>query len=296
MRACPAGDCSAPIDVTTTAQGLAEFPLLDGTATTFTAVPSTLRTDGLPALERASILDTSATDVMIPLRENPVKSKAGFSASVSFTDVSTVGSYWAGFVTASASDVPSLTAQGLLGDNFMVEIPGVGQQVPVPGALVLYTSPGLGFPQEVKPRSLAFAQPGAARFVQAWAGRAYLESAFALRSIDVLSYLGAFDYSHQPGVGFSPQPYVPDSTDVDGDGLCSNTQRCPMGSEDVPDYANFTQLVLPAAAPAEAPHRGGAAQGVIDLQHRAGRLRPLRRSGGHAPHRLRLEDPRPGGQ
>lgn len=243
VRACVMGDCSMATDVMTNAQGLAEFPLLDGSPTTFTAVPSTLRMDGLPSLERASILTTSATDVLIPLRENPVKSAAGFSASISFSDVSTVGSYWAGFVTASASDVPSVTAQGLLGENFQVEIPGIGQQVPVPGALVLYTSPGLGFPQEVKPRSLAFAQPGT-RFVQAWAGRAYLESAFALRSIDVLSYLGAFDYAQLPGIGFTPRPWVPDSTDVDDDGLCSNMTRCPMGSEDVPDYARFTQLAF----------------------------------------------------
>lgn len=244
VRACPAIGCTTPTDVITTAQGIAEFPLLDGTATTFTAVPSGLRTDGLPALERASILNTTATDVMIPLRENPVRNTAGFSASVSFSDVSTVGTYWAGFVTASASDIPSLTAQGLLGENFQVEIPGVGQQVPVPGALVLYTSPALGFPQEVKPRSLAFAQPGISRHVQAWAGRAYLESAFALRSVDVLSYLGAFDYAQQPGIAFSAKPWVADSADVDSDGLCSNTQRCPMGSEDVPDYARFTPLAF----------------------------------------------------
>lgn len=244
VRACPNGDCSMPTDVTTTALGLAEFPLLDGAPTTFTAVPQGLRSDGLPALERASILGTSAVDVLLPLRENPVKSKAGFSASVSFSDVSTVGSYWAGFVAASVSDVPSLTPQALLGENFQVELPGVGQRVPVPGALVLYTSPGLGFPQEVKSRALAFAQPGAARFVQAWAGRAYLDSALSLRSVDVLSYVGAFDYEHVGNVSFSSRVNVPDATDVDEDGLCSNTMRCPMGSEIVPDYANFTPLAF----------------------------------------------------
>lgn len=243
VRACPAGDCSAPVDVTTTAQGFAEFPLLDGAPTTFTAVPQALRPDGLPAFERASILTTPVADVLLPLRENPVRARAGFSASVSFTDVSTVGSTWAGFVTASATDVPSLTPQGLLGENFLVELPGVGQRVPVPGALVLYTSPGLGFPQEVKPRSLAFAQPGT-RFVQAWAGRAYVENALSLRSVDLLSYLGAFDFAHVPNVSFAAKPYVADSTDVDSDGLCSVPQRCPMGSEDVPDYAAFTQLAF----------------------------------------------------
>jgi hypothetical protein len=241
VRACPGGSCATPVDVTTTAQGLAEFPLLEMTATTFTAVPQGLRGDGLPSHERASVITTTVADVMLPLRENPVRAKAGFSASVAFTDVSTVGSTWAGFVAASASDVPSLSPQGLLGENFLVELPGVGQRVPVPGALVLYTSPGLGFPQEVKPRALSFSQPGT-RFVQAWAGRAYLENALSLRSVDLLSYLGAFDYAHVPSINFAARPYVPDSTDVDSDGLCSNTSRCPMGSEDVPDYASFTPL------------------------------------------------------
>ncbi|MBL8913870.1 MAG: hypothetical protein JNM17_24415, partial [Archangium sp.] len=242
VRGCPASDCSTPTDVTTTADGIAEFPLLDASAMTFTAAPTQLRTDGLPAYERASILSTTATDVAIPLRDNPVKAAGGFSASISFSYVSTTGTYWAGFVTASASDVPSLTAQGLLGENFMTEVPGINQQVPVPGAFVLYTSPGLGFPQEVKSRSLAFAQSSNGRFVQSWAGRAYLDSVLNLRSIDVLTYLGAFDYEQQRSVAFSSKPYVADSTDVDGDGLCSMMSRCPMGTEDVPDYARFSAL------------------------------------------------------
>lgn len=244
VRACPAADCSAPTDVTTDADGFAAFPLLDGSALTVTAAPGAVRSDGLPLYERASILGTTVTDIALPLRENPVKEAAGFSASISFSYVSTTGSYWAGFVTASASDVPSMTAQGLLGENFMTEVPGINQQVPVPGAFVLYTSPGLGFPQEVKAKSLAFAQPGSARFVQSWAGRAYLDSVLNLRSVDVLSYLGAFDYEQQRNTAFAPRAMVPDATDVDGDGLCSNMTKCPMGSEDVPDYARFTPLTF----------------------------------------------------
>lgn len=241
VRACQA-DCSAPTDVVTTAEGLAEFPLLDAQAATFTAVPMGLRSDGLPSHERASVLDTTVVDLALPLRANPVRSAAGFSASISFNYVSTAGSYWAGFVTASVGDLPSLTPQGLLGENFMTEVPGLNQRVPVPGALVLYTSPGLGIPQEVKSRSLAFAQPGVGRFVQAWAGRSSIDTALNVRSIDVLSYLGAFDYAQEDRVAFSARPYVADSTDVDDDGLCSDTSRCPMGTEDVPDYAGFTPL------------------------------------------------------
>lgn len=241
VAGCLVADCASPTEVTTGADGVAEFPALTGDPATFTAVSQQVRTDTLPAFERASIIGTSAADVYLPLRENPVRGQAGFNASITFSDVSTTGSYWAGFVSASASDVPSLTPRGLLGDNFMVELPGVGQSVPVPGALVIYTSPGLGIPQEVKPRALAPAQPGT-RFMSAWAGRAYLESALTLRSTDFLAYLGAFDYQQETGATFSPRPFVPDTADVNGNGLCSNQQRCPMGTEDVPDYANFTRL------------------------------------------------------
>jgi hypothetical protein len=35
---------------------------------------------------------------------------------------------------------------------------------------------------------------------------------------------------------------VPDSVDINGNGLCSDAAKCPGGSELVPDYANFTAL------------------------------------------------------
>lgn len=239
VRACEASGCTTPTDVTTGADGVAAFPALGPGPLTVTAIAQATRSDGLPAFERASILGTSSTDVLLPLRENPVRAQAGLNSSISFSDVSTSGSYWAGFVAASASDVPSLTAQGLLGDNFMVELPGVGQQVPVPSSLVLYTSPGFGFPQEVKGRSLSPAQPGT-RFTAAWAGRAYLESVLSLRSTDFLSYLGSFDYALGTGATTTARPFVPDTTDVNGNGRCSDPQKCALGDEDVPDYGNWS--------------------------------------------------------
>lgn len=244
VRACPLDDCSAAVEVVTDDDGAAAFPLLDGQATTFTAAAPGLRGDGLPTFERASILSTTVSDVLLPLRENPVHASAGFSGSLSFADVSTSGRFWAGFIAASASDVPSLTPQRLLGDNFVTDVPGVPQQVPLPGALVLYTSPGLGIPQQVKPKSLGFAQPSNDRFVQAWAGRAELQDVLQLRSTDVLSYLSAFDYQQARDVRISAVPDVPDQTDVDGDGLCADATKCPMGSEEVPDYAHFTPLAM----------------------------------------------------
>lgn len=240
VRACATVGCTTPTDVTTGADGVAAFPALAAGPATITAVAQATRTDGLPTFERASILGTTSADVLLPLRENPVKAQGGINASVGFSDVSTTGAYWAGFVAVSASDVPSLTAQSLLGDNFLVELPGVGQQVPVPGALVLYTSPGFGIPQEVKDRALVPAQPGT-RFTAAWAGRTYLEGLLSLRSTDFLSYLGAFDYALGTGATTAAKPFVADATDVNGNGRCSNMQRCPLGTEDVPDYASFTQ-------------------------------------------------------
>jgi hypothetical protein len=43
-----------------------------------------------------------------------------------------------------------------------------------------------------------------------------------------------------PDLNVAQLAMIPDATDVDGDGLCTNMAQCPMGSEDVPDYANFT--------------------------------------------------------
>lgn len=238
---CEVASCGTPAEVVTGADGVALFPALGPGPATFTAVSQEVRGDGLPRLERASVLGTGAPDVYLPLRENPVKSAAGFNASVSFSDVSTTGGYWAGWVAASAGDLPSLSVAGLLGDNFMVSLPGLSQALPVPASIVLYTSPGFGIPQEVKGRSLGLGQPGL-RATVAFAGRANLDQALNLRSADFLSYLGAFDYALDTGAPIAAHLEVPDTTDVNGNGLCSDPTRCPMGPESVPDYASFPRL------------------------------------------------------
>jgi len=181
--------------------------------------------------------------VYLPLRANPTRASAGFNASVAFTRVSTNGTYWAGLVATSFGDVPSMRPSDLLGDTFSVRIDLINQRVPVPGAVVLYTSPAFGFPQEVKPRSFGVSQPGT-RFVVGYAGRGELEQALTARSVDFLGYLGSFDYALDSQIVLSPRLHVPDTTDINGNGLCTNPQQCPMGSEQVPDYANFTRLSM----------------------------------------------------
>ncbi len=243
---CEVSACTTPTEIVTGADGAALFPSLGAGPATFTAVSPDVRGDGLPRLERASVLATSATDVYLPLRDNPARAQAGFNAGLSFSDVSTVGGYWAGYVAASAGDVPSLTVGELLGDNFFVELPGLGQAIPVPASVVLYTSPGFGIPQEVKERSLGIAQAGT-RFTVAFAGRANVDQVLTLRSTDFLGYLGAFDYALDTGLTTATRPLVPDTTDINGNRQCSNPQRCPQGTEDVPDYAAFPRLAFKPA-------------------------------------------------
>lgn len=240
---CLASACQSPTEVLTDAEGAAAFPALGAGPAHFTAVDPQVRAgDGAPKYERATFLAATADDLLLPLRANPVHAAAGFNASISFLEVHTAGQYWAGYALGSASDVPSLSLGQLLGDTFQVTLPGLGQPVPVPSSVVLYTSPGFGIPQEVKPKSLAQCLPGGPRAAVAFAGRADLAQALALRSTEFLAYLGAFDYALIAGTQFTSRAKVADTADVDGDGLCANPQKCPTGSEDVPDYANFTPL------------------------------------------------------
>ena len=67
------------------------------------------------------------TASLIPLRDNPVHGRGGFSAGIAFSDVTTAGQYWAGFSAVSVSDLPSWDLNELLGDNFFVELPGLQQ-------------------------------------------------------------------------------------------------------------------------------------------------------------------------
>ncbi len=242
VNGCLTASCTASTLVVTDALGVALFPGLATGAATFTAVAQDVRADGLPGHERASVIATLATDVYLPLRNNPVHSAAGFNGAINFSDVHSTGQYWAGLAAVSASDLPAVDLNLLLGENFQVQIPGIGQSVPVPGSLVLYTSPGFGIPQELKAKSLGLGQAGAVRHAVAFAGRTNLDAVLALRSTQFLSYVGAFDYALQTNLSLTHRARVPDTSDINNNGLCSNPAKCPMGSEDVPDYANFTPM------------------------------------------------------
>jgi hypothetical protein len=235
--------CAVPTEALTDQEGVAAFPALGSGPASFTAVSSTVRIDGRPAFERASILSTSSPDVYLPLRENPARANTGFNGSVGFSQVRTSGTYWLGFLATSIGDFPSMRMARLLGDPVFTSLEPIDQRVPLPGALVLYTSPALNIPNEVKPRSFGFGHAGE-RSAIAFATRGELAQLTALRAVELLSYVGAADYTLQTDVELTARLDVPDTADINGNGLCTNAQRCPAGSEDVPDWAGFTRVSM----------------------------------------------------
>lgn len=248
VAACLAADCAQRLEAVTDALGIAPLPL-DAGAVHVTASTLTLRSDGLPARERATLIAAAGEDLLLPLRGNPVKAATGFSGTVSFTDVHSSGSYWLGYLLASARDVTALTPARLQGDSFAIDLPGVSQNLPFPSPLVLSSSVGFGIAQTIKSRALGFAEPGE-RAIVAFAGRGSPEQLGLLRSVDVLSYLGAFDVDAREPLVVPPyRPLVPDTADVDGDGLCTDPARCPMGSETVPDWGNFVRTTTQPKRP-----------------------------------------------
>lgn len=234
------GPCPAPVPVTTDARGSALFPGFTGATASFSAASSELRADGYPRYDRVSVVSTPARDVLLPLGDNPVHGASGFNAGISFNEVHSSGELSVGFSVLSAGDPTAVDLSNLLGETFLVPIPGLTQRVPAPGSLVAYANLGLAGNMELKPRSYGLGRAGRRTSV-AFAGKLPLSQATSLRSTDLLAYSGAMDYSLQAFTSFTHLPYVPDETDLDGDGLCSDTTRC-QGSEDLPDYNRFTGL------------------------------------------------------
>lgn len=234
------GPCPAPVSVTTDAQGSALFPGFTGATASFSAASSEPRADGYPRYDRVSVVSTPARDVLLPLGENTVHGAAGFNAGISFNEVHSSGELSVGFSVLSAGDPTAVDLSNLLGETFLVPVPGLTQRVPAPGSLVAYANLGLAGNTELKARSYGLGRAGRRTSV-AFAGKLPLSQATNLRSTDLLAWSGAMDYSLQAFTSFSHLPYVPDATDLDGDGLCSDTTRC-QGSEDLPDYNRFTGL------------------------------------------------------
>ncbi|XXF75032.1 Ig-like domain-containing protein [Myxococcaceae bacterium GXIMD 01537] len=230
--------CPAPVTVTTDSDGVAAFPSFGPDAAHFSAASPEVRTDGYARYDRVSVIAGSARDVLLPLTENPVHAAAGFNAAIQFSEVHTTGEAWLGFSVLSVGDVPELDLSALLGEPFAITLPGLPQTLPVPGSVVAYVATRLASPAELKGRSLGLGQSGR-RAAVAFAGKAGVARLGTLGSLDLLAYSGAMDYALQGFTHIPRFPRVPDASDLDGDGLCSDAVRCASGSEDLPDYFRF---------------------------------------------------------
>ncbi|MFY0523226.1 hypothetical protein ACN28I_08600 [Archangium gephyra] len=234
------GPCPTPLTVTTDAFGVALFPGFTGATASFSAASAETRADSRPRYDRVSVVSTPARDVLLPLGENPVHGAAGFNAGISFNEVHSSGELSLGVSVLSAGDPTAVDLGNLFGETFLVPLPGLTQRIPAPGGLVAYATLGLAGNTEIKTRSYGLGQAGR-RTAVAFAGKLPLARATSLRPTDLLAYTGAMDYALQAFTPITHLPYVPDETDLDGDGLCSDTTRC-VGSEDLPDYSRFTGL------------------------------------------------------
>lgn len=235
------GPCPAPVSVVTGAAGVASFPGFSGGAATFTAGSEELRADGLPRYELVSVVDTQTADLLIPLGDNPVQAAAGFTASISFTETHGSGDYWIGFGAPSLADLPKLDLRRLLGDAFMATFPQTGTRFPLPGSVVAYQAPAFGLATEIKGRVYALGESGR-RMASGFGGKTQADQLLRARSTELLAYAGAFDYAVEPPFALTQRPLVPDTGDLDGDGLCADPERCPQGTESLPAYLAFPQV------------------------------------------------------
>jgi hypothetical protein len=245
VRGCadaPASEpCPAPQDVITGADGAADFAFASASAT-FTAVSPAQWADGRPRYDRVSVLGTAATTVLLPLPSNPLHGAAGFTGTINFRDVHSTGNLWLGLAALSPGDPSTQDLQTFLGEPFNVAVPNTGQRLTLPGGAVAYLSVGT-VPLALKGTAYGLGQPGQ-RTAVGFGGKFDPAQLPILGSADLLGYVGAMDYALAPYVPVSQLPRVPDASDLDGDGLCADAQRCPDGSEEIADYSRFPQLAF----------------------------------------------------
>jgi hypothetical protein len=239
------GPCPGGLEGQTDAAGEVRFLTAAALADVSAAAPD-LRSDGLPRYDRVSVAATGAADVLLPLEANPVHGAAGFTATMGFGSAHGSGELALGLAVAARWDVVDQDVADLFGEPFLVTLPLGGQQAPFFGATVAALDLGFPVPVPVKPIADAEADPGP-RAVVGFGGKVPVDALGAGGTLDLLSYVGALDYAVAPPTAFSARPYVADAADVDGDGLCADPQRCPQGSEDVPDYAAFPKLAFTPA-------------------------------------------------
>lgn len=271
------GPCAVPLELLTDASGSVLFPFASASAA-FSASSSALRGDGFPAWDRASIPRTSARTVILPLRPNRLHADAALTFGFSLQSAPGDGAWWVGLPIASLPSVHEAEPRQLLGEPFVVRMPGVNASATVPGALTLsFEAQGFGGPIPLKERSRVIATAGE-RGVIGFGGRIDVPLASAFGGTSLLQYLGGLGAALAAPFAVSHGPHVPDVGDLDGDGLCPDPGVCPSGSEDRPAYPGTNNRVFGSFRPqplrteiAPPPLPDGLSTAlVLQVQQRAG--------------------------
>ncbi|MDF1563309.1 MAG: hypothetical protein P1V51_09705 [Deltaproteobacteria bacterium] len=261
---------SSALEATVDATGVARF--------TMSSFPANVHVYD-DAHDYVSLFGVTADDLVVPL---PPQSNtglvAGLTGSISYAQVTTTGDASVGLAGASfGQSLSDLDLGAVMGDTFVVTIPGLGQQMPLPGGMTAEASFG-GFPIQLKTTWYARGEPGL-RAVWAFGGKVGFDrfqggGGAAGTLAGILPLFGLFEHGLEPRVLVSSQATIVDTADIDGDG---NT------TELVPDWNAFPRRTLtPAQAqtlrlhvdPAPMPTLAGAPTDTVILLAgvRSGRL------------------------
>lgn len=214
VRGCHAGGC---LEASSSEDGSLRLGFRVSSAS-FTAAAPFVRSDGLPAYDRASILGTSATTVVLPLRPNPLRADAPWTFGFSLADAPGNGAWWVGLAVASTPALPDRVPRHLLGEPFVVRLPGINASATVPSALSLaFRAEGFGGPLPLKPRSHLLGTTGE-RGVIAFGGKIDVPVAAALGGAGILAYVGGLGATFAAPFPLSQLPWVPDTDDLNGNG------------------------------------------------------------------------------
>ncbi len=195
-----------------------------------------------------TLVGVGARDIHIPLvPRNDDALVAGFTGSVSFDDVTSMGGVDLGLAGASiGGGLTHLGFAQLVGELFNVPVNAgpLSTEIPLPGGIILSAELPIIGRIEIKDRYYATAGPGL-RVGWAFAGRVNINTVIGLVGggggggnagavlATLLPFFDGFEHGLRVAEALRALPQLPDEDDVDGDGDVE---------ELVPDYARFPVL------------------------------------------------------
>lgn len=271
------GSCAAPTDLLTDDGGSATFTAPAGPYDLSVGDPA-VDSAGKPVHDVVHLLGITATDVLVPLPQNAAGAAAGFTGSIDFTNVQSQGGVRVGLAGSSIPDLASFDLQDLVGQPWVstaqVDLGSIGPfglggqglpdldggtiRVPMTGGSVADVDQLNGLPVtiHIKDNVYALGSPGL-RALWSFAGRVDPQlffgsygSAFSTGAVGgVLPFFGAFDHGLRAAVDEQLLPQVLDQEDLDGNGVCEDTNICQTNGQYLPDYTHFPSRLMKPSQP-----------------------------------------------